>query len=56
MGIIIFEIWNYGLVVEDIRIWTYDNDNDVESNCDTNVIVRSLYDSVSILTSQLKHI
>ena len=41
---IIIEIWNYGPVLKDIQIWTYDNDNDVGSKCDTNVILRSFDD------------
>ena len=54
MIIIIVEIWNYKPVVEDICIWTYDNNNDMGSKCDTNIILRSLYDSVSILTYQIE--
>ena len=48
------EIWNYKQVVEDICIWTYNYNNDIGIKYDTNVIVRSLYDSLSILISQLE--
>ena len=39
--IIIVEIWNYGPVVEDIRIWTYNNDNDVIQNYDKIMLFES---------------
>ena len=39
--IIIVEIWNYGRVVQYIWMWIYDNNNDKERKCDTNIILEA---------------